>query len=322
MIEGLVSIIIPVYNEEKYIRRCLNSLALQTFDIKQCEILIVDGLSTDDTIKIIEKEYSFLKAKILKNEKRIVTYALNIGIDNSSGEIIIRLDAHAEYDENYIERCIYYITNLNVDNVGGIATTKGIGFSGEGNAEILSSIFGVGDSKFRTSNKGGYVDTVPFGTFKRTIFDRIGKFNVDLPRSEDNDINSRIRSAGGKVYLSPEIRFTYYCRDTFIGLLSQGIKNGNSLFLTLKKNKKAMSLRHFIPFLFFSSLLLLPLLSIWLRFFIYAFLIEVALYLSIDIVFSIKGSKKHFFYKMVGYFLFHFLYGLGSFLGLLGIKLY
>ncbi len=119
----------------------------------------------------------------------------------------------------------------------------------------LSSRSGVGNSNFRTSDKSDYTDTVPFGAFKREVFDKIGVFDVDLPRSEDNDFNSRIRKNGGKVYMACDIKFKYYCRDTVLGLLGQAIKNGNALFLTIRKNPSAMSLRHYIPFCSYCHLL-------------------------------------------------------------------
>lgn len=318
-----VSVIIPVYNEEKYIGRCIDSLLAQTFPLSMMEILIIDGGSNDNTIQIIQ---SFNKdsIKILHNPKKMVTYALNIGIDNSRGDYIIRMDAHAQYATNYIERCVYYLDNIDADNVGGVAETRGEGFVGKANAELLSSRFGVGNSQFRVSrDKDGYVDTVPFGAFRCEIFQKIGKFNEDFPRSEDNDFNSRIRENGGKVYLASDIKFVYYCRDTVLGLLDQGIKNGNALFLTLRKNTKAMSLRHFIPFLFVSSLIILPLLGCISSLFNYLLCMEMAAYAILDLYFSFfKGTVNFAFYKLIMYPCFHISYGVGSLIGLFGKKLY
>ena len=317
-----VSVIMPVYNEEKYIDRCLASLKKQTYPKENVEWLFIDGGSSDNTVEKIE-QYGILNCSILQNEKRLVTYALNIGIKNAIGKFIIRMDAHAEYSENYIEKCVFYLKTTDADNVGGVAITSGEGFVGEANSEILSSKFGVGNSSFRTDSKSGYVDTVPFGAFRREIFDEVGLFNPELPRSEDNDFNSRIRAAGGKVFLSSDIKFTYYCRNTAGGLLEQAIKNGNALFLTLKKNPKAMSLRHYIPFLFVLSLIVMPILSIFFSLALWSFIAECVLYLSIDFYFSLfKGKKKFALYKFTMYPLFHAVYGLGSIIGMLGVKLY
>lgn len=318
-----VSVIIPVYNEEKHIRRCLESLKTQTYPIDKIEFIIIDGGSRDNTVSVIKEFENDLSIILLHNEKRIVTYALNIGIDNARGNYIVRMDAHAEYEKNYIEKCIYYLETADADNVGGIAITKGSGFVGSANADILSSKFGVGNSGFRTGAESGYVDTVPFGAFRKELFEKIGKFNVNLPRSEDNDLNSRIRAAGGKVYLAADIKFTYFCRDTVSGILGQAIKNGNALFLTLRKNPEAMSFRHYIPFLFVLSLIALPLLSLINPLFLYLLGIEAAFYILLDSYFSfcfvldLKSLYKFFMFPV-----FHISYGIGSLLGLVGLKLY
>lgn len=319
----MVSVVIPVYNEEKYIDRCLTSLLAQTYSLEKTEWLLVDGGSSDNTEAHIRSYADRANVRILHNEKRLVTYALNLGIGEAVGNYIIRMDAHASYAPDYIEKCVYCLEHVDADNVGGIAETVGEGFVGEANAEILSSKFGVGNSDFRTKVESGYTDTVPFGAFRREIFSRIGLFDPDLPRSEDNDFNSRIRTAGGKVYLSADIRFTYYCRSTVRGLLDQGIQNGNALFLTLRKNPSAMSLRHYIPFLFVFSLVALPLLSLVHGIFAWLFAAEGTLYLLLDIVFSLSsGRRMFFFYKIWMYPLFHICYGIGSILGAFGIRLY
>ncbi|MBQ4153936.1 MAG: glycosyltransferase family 2 protein [Clostridia bacterium] len=320
---AFVSVVMPLYNEEKYIERCILSLVNQTYPVEKMEWLLVDGGSTDKTVDIIKKYQDKYPIKLLKNEKKLVTYALNIGVEKSSGDYIIRLDAHAEYPTDYIEKCIYYLETTDADNVGGIVETKGEGYVGQINAQILSSKFGVGDSGFRTNAQSGYVDTVPFGAFRKEIFDKIGLFNPELPRSEDNDFNSRIRASGGKVFLANDIVSTYYCRDTIFGLLSQSIKNGNALFLTLKKNPKAMSIRHYIPFLFFLSLIVMPILSLFSKMFMILFMVELFLYLALDLYFCLFDKKVKFApLKFILYPMFHCTYGLGSFLGLLGIKLY
>ncbi len=318
-----ISIVMPLYNEEKYIERCILSLINQTYDVDKMEWILIDGGSNDKTVEIISKYTKKYPIKILHNEKRLVTYALNLGVENAIGDYVIRLDAHAEYSNDYIEKCVYYLENTDADNVGGIVITKGKGYIGQLNAELLSSKFGVGNSGFRTNAASGYVDTVPFGAFKREVFEKIGLFNPKLPRSEDNDFNSRIRENGGKVYLAADIVSTYYCRDTVGGLLNQGIKNGNALFLTLKKNPKAMSLRHYIPFLFFISLFVLPILTAFLPVFKWFLLAECMAYGLLDLYFCLfKGSIKNAPLKFILYPVFHWIYGLGSCLGLINIKLY
>ena len=318
----IVSVIIPMLNEEKYIENCINSLINQTFSKCQMEWLLIDGDSNDNTVAICRKYEKDNPIRILRNPDRKTTYALNLGIKESRGKYIVRMDAHALYDKNYIKKCVYYLENTDADNVGGIAITDAKGFVGTAIAKMLSSTFGVGGSAFRVSNKSGYVDTVPFGAFRREVFERIGLFNNDLPRSEDNDINARIRESGGKIWLSNEIRFTYYCRDNVRNILSMGLKNGNALFHTLRMNKKAMSLRHFIPFLFFLSVLILPILSILCSIFECFLITEWAIYLMLDFYFAFIKNGRYGVVLIWLFPLFHFVYGLGSFIGLLGIKTY
>ena len=319
----IVSVIIPVFNEEKNIKDCLDSLTIQTYDLTQVEIIIVDGMSTDSTLKIVEEYQNCLPIKVLINEKRKVSFGLNLGITEAKGEFIIRLDGHSSYRDDYIEKCVFYLENTDADNVGGIAITKGKGFFGSINADILSSKFGVGGSKFRTQGKDGYVDTVPFGAFRRSVFERIGMFDTELSRSEDNDINGRIRSSGGKIYMTSEIQFTYYCRSSLWGLLKQAFLNGNALFFTTRKNKSAMNIRHFIPFFFVLSLLLLVPLSVFFRIPFYILICELSLYFLSDLFFSIfHGKKRLAFFKFFIYPAFHISYGVGSLVGLFHIKMY
>lgn len=342
-----VSVIIPVFNEEKYIEGCLNSLARQTYPREDMEWILVDGNSTDRTREIIEK---FAGAQaggypiiLLSNPERKTPRSLNLGIQQATGDIIIRFDAHALFPEDYIEQCVHCLETVEADNVGGWIETKGKGFIGQANAKILSSKFGVGGSSFRIGTQSGYVDTVPFGAFKKEVFEKLGLFNEALLRSEDNDINARIIESGGKVYLSDKIHSTYFCRDTVGGLLKMGLQNGNALFRTLKLNPKAMSLRHFIPFLFLMSLILMPILGAIFQPFWILFAVEMGLYFLLDLYFSffrgeksggaaggaepgqgessISGAKLGLVTIWL-YPLFHICYGLGSLLGLVGVELY
>ena len=146
-----------------------------------------------------------IKYKILHNMERITPKSVNMGIKDSQNDIIIRLDAHSEYPNNYITKCVYYLNNTEADNVGCLSKAKGKTEIGQAIANVVSSKFGVGNSQFRLNEKSGYVDTVPFGTFRKKLFDKIGYFNEELLRSEDNEFNYRIRKNNGKVYLFNDV---------------------------------------------------------------------------------------------------------------------
>ena len=323
MEDVIVSIVIPLYNEEKYIDACIMSLVQQTYPLQNMEWILVDGKSTDKTVDIIEKYLGKYPITLLHNEKRKTPYALNMGIEIAKGKYIIRLDAHASFPPDYIEKCVYYLDTTDADNVGGIAETEANGFIGESIAQMLSTKFGVGGSDFRVGNGNKYVDTVPFGAFRREVFDRVGLFNTELLRSEDNDMNSRIRESGGKIWLAEDIRFKYYCRDTVKGILKMGMQNGNALFRTLKVNPKAMSIRHFIPFVFLMSLIFIPLVSVFVPMFWWLFAAEMGLYTLLDVVFSFINKKPLCGLVTIWlYPLFHIAYGLGSLLGFFGVELY
>ncbi len=322
---NFVSVVMPVYNEEKYIKNCVESLLTQDYPKENMEWIFVDGCSTDKTKEFLEeyKEKYPELIKIINNPHKVVTYAMNIGIENSVGKYIIRLDAHAEYDSDYISKCVHYLDTTDADNVGGVAETKSEGFLGNGIAKMMSSKFGVGNSQFRTEGESGYVDTVPFGAFRREVFEKVGMFNPKLLRSEDNDINARIREAGGKVWLAKDIKFIYHCRDTIKGILKMSLQNGNALFFTLKENPKAMSIRHFIPFVFLMSLIIMPIISIIFPMFWWLFAVEMGLYFLLDAYFSFCTKEPK--YGLMTFWLsplFHIVYGIGSLLSLFGIALY
>lgn len=310
----------PLYNEEKYISGCIESLLQQDYPLENMEWLFVDGMSTDKTKSILlkyEHDYPGL-IKVFDNPYKTVPYAMNIGIKNSKGKYIVRLDAHAEYSQDYIRKCVYYLDTTQADNVGGIAETKSKGFVGEAIALMLSSKFGVGNSQFRTNGHSGYVDTVPFGAFRREVFDRWGGYDERLTRNQDNEMNYRIRKNGGKIYLSDEIKFSYYCRDSIKGIADMAVKNGMWNIITMRLCPGSMGIRHFIPLIFLLSLILLPILSFINIRFLSVFVCELILYVVLDIYFALKTSKKVKYILMVAVLfpIFHITYGFGSITGI------
>ncbi len=315
-----VSVVIPVYNEERFIDRFVRSLLLQTYPREDMEWIFVDGMSTDRTQALLG-EYQKQNPKLIRlftNPDRTVPYAMNIGILASLGEYVVRLDAHSKYEPDYIERCVYYLDTTDADNVGGVAVTKSRGFIGGAIAKMLSSRFGVGDSHFRTGGKNGYVDTVPFGAFRREVFDKVGLYDERLDRNQDNELNFRIRDNGGKIYLAQDIRFTYYSRDTVKGIVKMARQNGKWNVLTMKIMPGAMGVRHFVPLAFVLSLIVLPLLSLVLGWVKYLLIAELAAYLLLDVLFSAKAANnpREFFVLLFLFPLFHISYGVGSLEGI------
>ena len=210
----LVSIIIPCRNEEKFIARCLNSVLGQDYPKDKIEILTVDGRSDDGTKQMIKKyiqQYPFIK--LLDNPKRVTPAAFNIGIKNSYGELIIIMGAHSIYEKNYISKCVEHLKKYHADNVGGIwkimpakntLINKAIVFAS-------GSAFGAGNAYYRKGYSKGvkWVDTVFGGCYKKEVFEKIGLFNENLKRNQDLEFNLRLRKAGGKILLCPDIIIYY-----------------------------------------------------------------------------------------------------------------
>jgi glycosyltransferase involved in cell wall biosynthesis len=339
--EKHVSIVIPIYNEKRYVNLLLNSLLNQSYPKGKFEILMIDGCSEDGTKEEVRKiivsnlKFSTLDLSILDNPKKIVPCALNIGIKEAKGEYIIRMDAHTEYASDYISKCVEWLNKTGVDNVGGpIKSMPGRNtLIAKAIALASSNIFGVGNSKFRTSQKAEHVDTVTFGAWPRRVFREVGLFDERLVRNQDIEFNARIRKAGGKIFLTPEIKSYYHCRGTLKGLWKQNFENGKWVIYTKKIAPYCLSWRHFIPLLFVVSLLVSGVMSFVSSQFdlkkIFAlcsllFAGIIVSYLFTNLIFtfllSIKNGLKCFFILPTVFATLHLSYGLGSVMGLLALR--
>lgn len=325
---SLVSVIIPCRNEEKYISICLNSIIENDYPKEKLEVLVVDGMSEDRTREIVEKytkQYSFVR--LLENPKKITPAAMNIGIKNSKGEIIIKMDAHSLYTKDYISKCVKHLEESGADNVGGVLKTlpaKNTLFA-KAIAISLSHPFGAGTSYFRIgSKKPKWVDTVAFGCYKKEIFKKIGFFNEKMVKIEDFELNSRLRKAGGKILLVPDILAYYYpSSDNFRDFFWHNFTDGIWTTYTLKFGIKIFSFRHLVPLVFvkgFLVSLILGFFFFWARFF---FILIFGSYLLTSFFFSLKISfKKGLKYLPILLIVFatrHIGYGLGSIWGLVKI---
>lgn len=291
-----LSVICPIYNEEKHIASCLESILQQDFPKEEMEVLLVDGMSTDRTREIVQQyteQYPFIF--LLDNPKRIVPTGLNIGIRVAQGDVIIRLDAHAIYPDNYFSVLVDKLFALNADNVGGLCRTLPAKETPvcEAIAAALSSPFGMGDSHFRIgTNKEMQVDTVPFGCFRREVFDKIGYFDEELIRNQDDEFNGRIIKYGGHIYLIPSIVINYYGRDSIGKVAKMFYQYGLFKPLVNKKLGNPATVRQFFPPLFVVGLIGGLLLSFVHPIFCILYMVVLALYLFLAIYFSVKQFKN------------------------------
>jgi len=254
-----VSVVIPVLNEAKIIETCLNSVIAQDYPKDQMEIMVIDGMSTDSTRdiiqKTIERDDRFI---LLDNPKKNVPCALNIGIKRAKGDIIVRMDSHTVYPPNYVSLLVGKLIELDAANVGGvIITTPADNSSMRLSIAICSSHpFGVGPSLFKIGATDIVeTDTVPFGCFRKSIFEKVGYFDEDMLRNEDEELNGRITRAGGKIYLIPEMKMTYYPRDNYQKMARMYYQYGLWKPLVNKKVGNAVSYRQFVPPLFVVGLI-------------------------------------------------------------------
>jgi succinoglycan biosynthesis protein ExoA len=226
----LVSVIIPCRNEARSINRCMDSVLASDYPPGRLEVIVADGMSHDRTRQQVES-YASRDARVrcIDNPGLTAPQALNRAIAAARGDLILRLDAHAGIAADYIGRAVDSLERYGADCVGGAMRTR-THFSGIFAEPIrvgLSHFFGVGNSHFRTGPDGPrWVDTVYGACWRREVFDRVGWFNEDLVRSQDIEFSSRLRRAGGRILVSPEMHIDYYVRGTLGAFWRQNWTNG------------------------------------------------------------------------------------------------
>jgi succinoglycan biosynthesis protein ExoA len=263
-----VSIIIPCFNEEKTITKLLTGLYEQTYPHTSMEIIIADGLSTDDTRKKIAefcKDHPDFRIMVIDNPEKTIPSGLNLATHAASGEFIVRLDAHSIPAIDYIEKCVTDLENNLGDNVGGIWIIQPSNntWIAESIAKAASSSIGVGNANYRLNSRSGEVDTVPFGSFRRSYLLNIGGFDENLLTNEDYELNTRIRKNGGRIWIDNSIRSIYFARPTYTKLASQYWRYGWWKAQMLKKHPNTIRWRQAIPPLFVLGLVIILGLSVF-----------------------------------------------------------
>lgn len=254
----LVSVVVPCRNEARFIGPCLDSILANDYAATRLEVLVVDGASDDGTQDVVAAYASRdTRVRLLENPRRITPAALNIGIRAAAGEVIIRMDAHNAYPPTYVSSLVDWLVRSGADNVGGIWITRPSGDSPMARAIAvgLSHPFGVGNSYFRIgSTAPRWVDNVPFGCYRRAVFDRIGVFDEDLVRNQDDELNLRLVRAGGRILLVPTIVSCYHARGTLPKLARMNYQYGYFKPLVIRKIRAVMTVRQVVPATFVLSL--------------------------------------------------------------------
>jgi glycosyltransferase involved in cell wall biosynthesis len=318
-----VSVIIPCRNEVRHIGACLDSLLANDYPKHCLDVLVVDGMSDDGTRAVVERyARAHPSIRLLDNPRRVTPVALNLGIGSGRGSVIILAGAHAAYSVNYVSGLVSWLQRSGADAVGGrcVACAGVDSAMARAIAAAVSHPFGVGNSYFRTGTAAPrWVDTVAFGCYWRDVFDRVGLFDEELIRDQDDEFNLRVLRHGGCLLLVPAISSQYYVRESLGKLWRMFFQYGYFKPLVARKVGRVMTLRQVIPALFVSSIVVAALLFPWLGVGRLLFGLTLGGYLAADLIaagaIARRAGLRVGLAVSVVFPVLHFAYGLGYLLG-------
>jgi succinoglycan biosynthesis protein ExoA len=335
-----VSVVMPVRNEAAFIAGNLEAVLAQDYPPDRLEVLVADGMSDDGTRDIVrEMILSTGRARaggsgdaaaqiaspivMVDNPQRIMATGANAAIRRATGEVIVLLGGHAELPAGYIRACVELLVQSGADCVGGSLVSVGDGPVGAAIAAAMSSPFGIGNSGFRTATGGGpaEVDTIPFGAYRKTVFERVGLFNPNMVRHQDYEFNYRVRQAGGRMLLIPSLKAVYHVRSSLPALWRQYWQYGVWKGRFVRRFPQSLRLRHLVPPAFTLAIALAALLAVvaprtWPLIALFAGAYVAFLVLGL-VSFAARGQWKLLPYLPAVMACLHFSYGLGIWLGLL-----
>jgi len=316
-----VSIILPCRNEDKYIERCLKSIIDTSYSKEELRVYVVDGFSTDRTrliIKRIKKEHPFIK--LIDNPDKITPIAVNLGLQADDSDIKILMGAHSTIDRDFISIAVEHLSRSpELGCVGGVISNVNENAKAEVIALAMSSKFGVGNARFRTGGKDGYVDTVAFGAYRKEVFEKIGYLDIDLVRNQDDELNFRLVKNGFKIWLTQAIKSNYYVRGDYKKLLKQYYQYGYWKVFVNKKHSTITSVRQLVPFFFVLFLLVNIVGSIFFEKVRLILLLGLSSYFVAAFYFGLQKTRRPLMlFRLIKVFLIlHLGYGVGYFMGLL-----
>jgi glycosyltransferase involved in cell wall biosynthesis len=325
-ISPFVTLIMPIRNEAAFIARSLSSVLTQDYPAERLEVIVADGMSTDGTRQIVKSMQAlYSRLRLIDNPGKIVPVGLNLALRQARGEIIIRVDGHCEIAPDYVQCCVERLQKNEAVGVGGPIETVGETLCARTIALAMSSSFGVGGAAFRTvKDREMMVETVAFPAYKRGALAAAGPFDEELVRNQDDEYNYRLRTLGGKILLSPEIRSRYYSRGTLRSLWRQYFQYGYWKVRVMQKHPRQMRARQFAPFLFVTALLLTLLLMPFLAIGAWLFAFIAGLYLAANLGASVliacKGNWRSLLLMPATFAALHLAYGLGFWAGLVKFR--
>ena len=320
----LVSVIIGLLNEEKYLPKLIEDFKRQTYPHKNIELIFIDGMSTDKSWEILNdfenKVNDFYDIKLLKNPKRILSAGMNIGIQNSTGNLLLKVDCHSHLTDDFIKNNIKII-NEGEYVCGGPRPNIIENSNNFKNTLLLveENLFGSGIASYRKKSDKKYVNSVFQGMYRKEVFEKCGLLNESVGRVEDNELHYRIRNNGYKIRYSNDILSYQYTRPTLRGMVKQKYSNGYWIGKVSHIYSKAFSIFHFVPVVFVSSIIFSLLLLFVTNFFILTLAIVYFLFTVLVTILTMLNNKFNLTLLLMPILLFliHFSYGLGTLIGLL-----
>ena len=288
-----VSVIIPCRNERGRIEECLRFVLAQEEPQGGFEVIVADGMSDDGTRDVLERlTQADRRLRVIDNPGRIVSTGLNAAIRIAKAAVIVRMDAHTEYAADYIRQCVAVLEETGADIAGGPWVAKGEGYVSRAIAAAFQSPFSAGGARGHDPGHEGRVDIVYLGCWRREVFDRIGCFDEELVRNQDDEHNLRLTRAGGRIWQSPRIRSWYKPRGSLSALFCQYLQYGYWKVRVIRKHKLLASWRHLVPAMFVFWAL-----AGWMSFLIHpwlgaAYVTVLGTYALLTLLFSVQASAR------------------------------
>jgi cellulose synthase/poly-beta-1,6-N-acetylglucosamine synthase-like glycosyltransferase len=294
----------------------------QDYPADLLQVLVVDGMSDDGTRDVVTKMLACSSnARLLDNPRQIMPAAFNIGLAEARGSVIVLIGGHTVVEPDYVSQCIRILEETGADCVGGSIRTASTTATAQAIAEAMSSPFGVGDARFRTTHdRSMWVDTLAFGAYRRQVFARVGLFDEELVRDQDDEFNYRLRAAGGRIWLDPRIRSIKYARSSLRSLWRQYYQYGFWKVRVFQKVPGSARIRHCVPPLFALYVLgglLATLLFPGLRLaYLAGLLVYLVANLAVSIRIATRAGWRHLLRLPIAFAILHLSYGLGFWVGI------
>ena len=318
-----ISVVIGVRNEAAHIERCVRTILENDYPHDSFEVLVIDGMSTDATRAIVSRiAAEDARVRLLENPLQIVSAGVNIGIREARGQVITWLGGHAEFARDFLCRSAEaLLAHPEAWCVGGPTESVAVGTVGRSIAAAMSTSVGVGNARFRLGSYEGYVDTVTFASYRRSVFDTVGMFDEQMIRNQDVDLNDRLLAAGGKIWMSPAIKSRYYPRSGLRKLARQYYQYGYWRIRNIQKSGKPTTLRQIVPLFFVVGWLVLGAGAIVWWPFRLALAAALAAYLMLlaagSLLVARRAGLAEALLAPLVFITLHFSYGLGSLEGVI-----